>query len=580
MPPAAPEDTRGIRTDLLLLLAAAAVLFVPAAFRPLWNPDETRYSLIPLSMVTSGDWWVPRLCGVPYFEKPPLAYWMTALSFSLFGFSAWSARLMLMVFGAAGTTLTYLLGRRLAMGRAAALAGAAMMMSTVEYGALAVTLTTDMFFSVFLFGVWLSFWAVYRGGGNGWRLMLWACLGLAFLTKGPLGVLLPGIAVGTFCLAGRVNPLGLRPGWAWGPLVFVAVNLPWHWMVWSRDPRFLDFFYVRENFRAFFEGTIHHPGPVYFYLATIAGGFLPFSVLVTGGLCSAIRQALLRRGLEEEALYLLCIFASGFAFFSAASVKLHTYLLPLFPAASLLAARYWKRNWENPDPWCRWGWLLQLTALVAVAAMATTLLLGDGDDAQSMKEALAQAGDNLRGAVLIAALVAGFSFSAWAGWRRRVRWIVPALCGMMLLAFADTVDLMFRKVTGKTSEALVRAAGTMQSGDALVTTDETDYSVPLLTGRRPAIVGRVGELGFGYYVETHPGGGMPDYDPYNVTRDFVESPYLLRYEDLVPLWKSEKRVWFFIKKNHRSRFDALDIKAWTVAENQRTVLLTNREVMP
>src|ERR1700733_4161652 len=77
----------------LLWIILAAVWFATMPVRPLVDPDEGRYAEIPREMVAAGDWITPRLNGLKYFEKPPLQYWATAASYSVFGLSEWTARL-------------------------------------------------------------------------------------------------------------------------------------------------------------------------------------------------------------------------------------------------------------------------------------------------------------------------------------------------------------------------------------------------------------------------------------------------------------------------------------------------------
>ena len=84
--------TRRERTYLLVLWFFLGLL--PLLVRPLWEPDEGRYAEIPREMLATGDWLTPRLNGVLYFEKPPLQYWLSAISMKLFGLNGAAARLV------------------------------------------------------------------------------------------------------------------------------------------------------------------------------------------------------------------------------------------------------------------------------------------------------------------------------------------------------------------------------------------------------------------------------------------------------------------------------------------------------
>src|SRR4051812_10225070 len=112
--PLGATDTASWRRDLLWLLIGFALLFgIALGGHPLANPDEGRYAEIPREMIASGDWVMPHLNGVPYFEKPPLVYWCVALCEKVFGPSEWSVRIVPAVFGLWGVLFTYAAGRRL-----------------------------------------------------------------------------------------------------------------------------------------------------------------------------------------------------------------------------------------------------------------------------------------------------------------------------------------------------------------------------------------------------------------------------------------------------------------------------------
>ena len=100
------------RAWTLLLATCAIVWFAVLGVRPLFNPDEGRYSQIPAEMLASGNYTVPHLDGVVYLEKPPLQYWATALALAAFGHNEWAARLVNAASAALAVVFVYLLGRR------------------------------------------------------------------------------------------------------------------------------------------------------------------------------------------------------------------------------------------------------------------------------------------------------------------------------------------------------------------------------------------------------------------------------------------------------------------------------------
>src|SRR3954469_9039278 len=118
MPPAssadsAPESRPAWRDLLLLLLGFGLLYFFRLGSYPLSDPDEGRNAEIAREMLASGDWVTPRLNGVNYFEKPPLVYWVTALSEKIFGLNEWAVRAVPALFALWGVLLTYAAARRL-----------------------------------------------------------------------------------------------------------------------------------------------------------------------------------------------------------------------------------------------------------------------------------------------------------------------------------------------------------------------------------------------------------------------------------------------------------------------------------
>src|SRR5579885_2854295 len=113
-PQPSPSPPGSLRRDILLLVLGFALLYGPhLGRRALWSPDEGRYAEIPREMVATGDWITPRLNGVKYFEKPPLSYWIEAVSLRLFGPHEWALRLVPALFALVGVVAVYVAGRRL-----------------------------------------------------------------------------------------------------------------------------------------------------------------------------------------------------------------------------------------------------------------------------------------------------------------------------------------------------------------------------------------------------------------------------------------------------------------------------------
>ncbi len=350
--------TPGRRTLLAALFALIAVAWLEPSGARLAEPDETRYAEIPREMLAAGDLVVPRLNGVPYFEKPPLLYWANAASLRLFGETPWAARLPTRLAGLGTLALVFLAARGAGLGGAAAVLFLAAPMGFL----FSRTNLTDGLLTFFLTATLLAGRAAVlrRETQRPWRAMaslFGACAAAAFLTKGLIAIVLPAAiffawAVSTGRLAATFRALVVSPA----PLVFLVLALPWLLAVERRHPGFLDFFFVREHFRRFATGAAKRPGPVYYFVPVFVLGFLP-------GLPFFLRG--FRRGLRasDEGFFFVVWFTVVFVFFSISGSKLPPYLFPAVPAAAVLAAL------GMPGTGARASWIVQ-AALATILAVA------------------------------------------------------------------------------------------------------------------------------------------------------------------------------------------------------------------
>jgi len=347
--------------ELGLALLAASLFFFHLGSYGLWEADEPRYAEIAREMVAGGSYLVPHLNYVPYIEKPPLLYWLTALTFRLFGPTQLAARLVPALAAMLGLLATCFFTQRVFDRRRALLAGAILCTAPLYVG-LAQLLTTDMLLSFLLAVAFWSFFLQWREGGR-WWLIFYLAVSLAILTKGPIGAALPAGAGLLFLL---IYDRPLRPALhkfhlVAGSLMVVALAAPWFVWMALRMPGFFDFYFVGEHLRRFFVATYSHGEPFYFYLPVILVGLMPWTgclplLLSDGSACPA-------RG--------FCLSASAvvLGLFSLANAKLMPYILPaIAPLAVLLAdaivgaAERWSKQGaaRSPSPFL-------LTAIIVAA---------------------------------------------------------------------------------------------------------------------------------------------------------------------------------------------------------------------
>jgi 4-amino-4-deoxy-L-arabinose transferase-like glycosyltransferase len=285
------------------------------------GPDEPRYASIGQAMAASGDWITPRLWGSPWFEKPPLLYWLVALV-KFTGLPAEAAARLPVALVSAGFLFFYYWILRRVFDSKTAWGASALLATTAGWVVFSQIAATDLPLAAtgsaaMLLGLW---WL--RGGPPG--AMLWAggLLGLGALAK---GLVAPALAVPFFFFAWRRWRELLLPG-----AVAVLVALPWYAAITARYGRaFLDDFFWKHHFQRLVSDSIQHGQPWWFYVPVLLAGLLPWTPLL---LAARPREW----WADQRVRYLLAWFGWGFVFFSVSTNKLPGYLLPLIPAVCAL----------------------------------------------------------------------------------------------------------------------------------------------------------------------------------------------------------------------------------------------------
>ena len=293
------------------------------------------------SMVESGDWLVPRYQGQPFFDKPPLTCWLIAASFRAFGFSATAARLVPALAALGAILATVWLGTLL-FDREVALAGGWILATTFGFMIFSRVAMSDMLlvlWSTLAFGLAV---ALVRAPAPPLALpALGAVLGLGFLTKGPVALLLPGL--GMLLLAwNRPRPAMRRRGVFLAAALFALLGLGWFVVVWLRlGPGPLAHFFVRENLERFTGETYDAGRSPFFYLGTYLSEGGPWALFLPAALLAIARaQGAGEPGGNAGARLLLGWMGLMLVPLSLSRGKIDYYILPLYPAASLVVAHY------------------------------------------------------------------------------------------------------------------------------------------------------------------------------------------------------------------------------------------------
>jgi 4-amino-4-deoxy-L-arabinose transferase-like glycosyltransferase len=326
----------------LMLLAVALIWFGNLEYRKLVKPDEGRYAEIPREMVVSGDWTTPRLNELKYFEKPPLQYWATAVAYKVFGEHQWTSRLWAALTGFLGVLLAWFAGTRL-FGRQAGIYAALLLGSSMLYSMMAHINTLDMgvtfFITLGIFSLLIAQKEVQISQRRNWMWLAWAALALAVLSKGLMGLILPGAALFLYSVLNRDIMVWKRMHWFSGLLVFLLIAAPWFVLVIKANPEFFDRFFIYEHYTRFTTKVHGRYQPWYYFVPVLVLGMLPWVFLMFDSLLRTWKNTAqqVREFSPERFLLVWAVFI--YLFFSVSGSKLPSYLLPMFPALALLMGK-------------------------------------------------------------------------------------------------------------------------------------------------------------------------------------------------------------------------------------------------
>ncbi len=394
--------------DYLLLLGASALLTLPNLGVPtLWDMDEGVNAQTAREMRETETWVIPTFNYQLRTAKPVMLYWFQRITYATFGLSEWSARLPSVIAGWLSVLLIYELGLRL-FGRATGLLGGVILASVAQFAVLVHAATPDATLLSFTILTYLLFWAGHVDGARRWWGGMAIACALAFLTKGPIGLVLPEMVVVCYFAWNRELRRLLDLRMVPATVIFFLVAGPWYALVTSETRgEWLKAFFTHENVDRFLGPMDRHAGSMGYYLVIIPVMFAPWSAFLLPLFWYGIRGAKrLANPVNDQALsvseratgsapqeqhaarleplsdsvrahrFLLSWIGVYLAFFSIAATKLPNYMLPVYPAMAILTARFligWREGqWAVPQ------WMLRASvagmALVGVVCVAGVLV--------------------------------------------------------------------------------------------------------------------------------------------------------------------------------------------------------------
>lgn len=535
-------------------LAVLAVLFGTAFFQflgklPLMEPDEGRYSEIPREMLERGDFITPMLNYVKYFEKPPLHYWLNALSMSIFGETEFATRFPGAFCGLLTVLFTYHVGRKL-FGRREGLMAALILGSSTGFliqGRINLTDMTLTFCMSASIGCFLLASRPDERNKGRYYYLFYLFSALAVLAKGLIGLVLPGGVIFLYLLICRRWSLLKEMRLLTGILLFLAVAAPWFVLVSQRNPEFAQFFFIHEHFQRFLSKVHGRYQPIWFFIPILLLTMLPWSFFVPQALMRAWRE---RKDKGGDVLVLLIIWAGFiFLFFSKSNSKLIPYILPVFAPLALLVGLLFSRMLDGEALPKRTGMLVALIlCIIGCGAIAYPFV--------DMKLYVSPMGGLAVGSVFILEGVMAFVFARRG---EALRLFLSLSVGGLLLALVAP-HAVFPAISQKdaSSRELCRMVKYVATPETVVVSVGYEQGFPFYARRRVVIAGGMDELEFGAKIGD-------------------QSAWFMEKSQFPEIWDSGRHVVALIKPN-----DLVQLKSVAktpvriLGEDRRKLLVSNR----
>jgi 4-amino-4-deoxy-L-arabinose transferase-like glycosyltransferase len=385
------QTRRKRRIRLAILLVAWLLIYLPALFHPaLMDDADSVHAESAKEMLIRHDWVTLYVDGVRYLEKAPLMYWMTAVSYKLFGVSEWSTRLVLMISVLGLMGCAWLFGRRF-FGEEGGFY-AALILATAP----GIYVYTRFLIPDVLVAMWLTLGFYFFLAGYEQRTpSRWMCWGLAVtaalnvLTKGLIGLAFPGLIILAFLvLVGDLAFLKKMHLFS-SAIVFLIVAAPWHVLAAIRNPAqptgpekgFLWLYFINEQFLRFLNKRIPHDYgkvPLSIFWGLVLLWVVPWFVFLFPALREIpwrLRDWRNRLDARGRANLLLIVWTLMVMVFFSFSSRQEYYSLPVVPAVALLIAGWLAREERAPacSPERRWG--RRMAAALAVLGVAICVLM-------------------------------------------------------------------------------------------------------------------------------------------------------------------------------------------------------------
>lgn len=536
-----------------LSLAITALYICIIGIRPFAIPDEGRYSEIPREMIDLGEYIIPHLNYVVYFEKPPLFYWLQTISLQLFGYNEWAARFPTMFMAVFGCLIVYLAGRKL-FDRTTGLAASIVLATTLMHFIFSRSITLDMTLSVCLTASLLCFLVgkKYDIGASCRRNFMWGMYifaALAVMTKGLIGIVFPAMIIGSwiiFCNQWQILKSVYLPS---GLLIFLVLTVPWHIAVQLQYPEFSWFYFMDQHFLRYATDSAGRSQAAWFFPVAFLIGFIPWITFLAQSIYYHFPRSWQNR--SQDSLFLILWAALIFLFFNFSNSKLIPYILPMFPPLALLVGDYLAKQWNT----CfSRGFKLGCLAFCLIFIIIAIVFITLPHVHVFPKPEMALIWLTIAGSLALITGLVTFLFTYRSEFKKALFAMIIG-CSVFFLS----IDLSVPYVDSRgVKELSVELKKRLQPGDDVVTYNYYYQDLPFYLKKRVIIVGWENELTFGKSIQ----------DPW----------WMMSHENFWLRWQKPYKTMYVIMPLRIYRDLPESLTTYPIAQTSRDILLTNQEV--
>lgn len=535
----------------IILLVTLAILLPQFAGYPLLEPDEARYSEIPREMLASKDYVIPHLNGIIYLEKPPFFYWLQTIAIKAFGINEIGLRFWNAFFASFSCIMVYL-GGSVLYNRKAGWIAASLLFTSLLFYAMAHFITLDMTLSGLitgcLFSIIISLNKPSPLSARLWCYAAYVFAALALLTKGLVGILLPGSIFMLWIIATQQWSALKRIHIFSGLLIFFAIALPWHIFAQMRVNEFFDFYIVGQHFKRYLTMAEGRYKPVWFFAVILIAGLMPWIFFACQ---AAIRQGnQIRLSFKQYPIETFLLIWAGFifVFFSLSKSKLVPYILPVLPPLMLLLSHdlltYARKRWE-------WIATMCLVFLAAVGLILMPYVADKMLDPHLM--------DNQHATIVTLATMTLITLAVCLVLLARRKVVAPfiALGAGCIIAFGTAVPLASKLADRSIKPLAMIINARVGEYDEVVSFQKYIQDLPVYTNQIVTVVDRKDELDFGMTLED-------------------QSDHMINHETFLQRWNTPgHRMFVVVSVKKFDNYFANDTLVHVLGATSRYVLISN-----